>query len=150
MDRLWKIQRWVNLTPHEIVIYAGDKRVAIEPSGNIARVATEHEKLGSATVGEETVDIYSVSYGEVQGLVHVCWNCRLNPQCEAEGRRYDTEMSCSLQEPHTGYLVFSLVLAALREKGIRRSDVFAPDTSPRGAVRDEEGRIIGVRNHLTL
>ncbi len=150
MDRLWKIQRWKNLTPHEIVIYAGDKRVAIPPSGEVARVATEHEKLGSATVGEETVDIYSVSYGEVQGLVHVCWNCRLNPQCEGEGRRYDSEGSCAFQGPNEGYLVSALVLTALREKGVRRSDVFAPDTSPRGAVRDEEGRIVGVRNLLTL
>jgi len=45
-------------------------------------------------------------------------------------------------EDNTVYIVSSLVAQAVaRERG----DVVAPDTSPRSAVRDEQGRIIGVR-----
>ncbi|GIV86608.1 MAG: hypothetical protein KatS3mg054_0637 [Chloroflexus sp.] len=42
----------------------------------------------------------------------------------------------------TVYIVSSLVLSALAGS---RPDVVAPDTSPTGAVRDEAGRIVGVR-----
>lgn len=49
-----------------------------------------------------------------------------------------------LPEPREGtvYIVSLVVLQALQGK---RNDVVAPDTSPAGAVRDEEGRIIGVK-----
>jgi len=49
-----------------------------------------------------------------------------------------------LPEPHEGviYIVSSLVCQALAGK---RNDIVAPDTSPNGAIRDEEGNIIGVR-----
>ncbi|MEM1711524.1 MAG: hypothetical protein QXU12_03910 [Nitrososphaerota archaeon] len=34
--------------------------------------------------------------------------------------------------------------------GVSRPDILAPDTSPSSAVRDSEGRIIGVKALLTL
>ena len=48
-----------------------------------------------------------------------------------------------LPEPREGvvYIVSSLVAQAVRE----REDVVAPDTSPLGAVRDADGRIVGVK-----
>jgi hypothetical protein len=57
----------------------------------------------------------------------------------------------NLPEPSEGttYLVSALVLNALREKGVKRGDVFAPDTSRR-AVRDNEGRIVAVTGLLSL
>jgi len=46
-------------------------------------------------------------------------------------------------EPREGvyYIVSSMVAQALSW----RSDVLAPDTSPASAVRDEQGRIVGIR-----
>lgn len=54
-----------------------------------------------------------------------------------------------LPEPQDGvvYIVSFPVLQALQGK---RSDVVAPDTTPQGAVRDENGQIIGVRGFQTL
>ena len=44
-------------------------------------------------------------------------------------------------QPDTVYIVSLLVLQACPD----RHDLVAPDTSPQGAVRDEQGRIIGVK-----
>jgi len=44
-------------------------------------------------------------------------------------------------QPNTVYIVSSLVAQAI--KG--RDDIVAPDTSPNGVVRDNEGRIVGVK-----
>jgi len=43
--------------------------------------------------------------------------------------------------PSTIFIVSSMVAQAVPH----REDVVAPDTSPEGAIRDEEGRIIGVK-----
>lgn len=61
------------------------------------------------------IPVVSIEYGEVEGLP--------DPQ---EG---------------TIYVVSSIVLQAVKGRG----DVFAPDTSPEGAVRDEKGNVVGVR-----
>ena len=45
------------------------------------------------------------------------------------------------QQPNTVFIVSSLVAQAVPH----RRDVVAPDTSPSGAVRDADGRIIGVK-----
>lgn len=49
-----------------------------------------------------------------------------------------------LPEPmdHTYFIVSGMVLSAL---GDTRPDVIAPDTSPASAVRDPQGRMIGVK-----
>jgi len=44
-------------------------------------------------------------------------------------------------EPNTVFIVSSMVAQAVPH----RDDVVAPDTSPNGVVRDEEGRIVGVK-----
>ena len=41
----------------------------------------------------------------------------------------------------TTYIVSSLVLSHIRD----RTDMVSPDTSPNGAIRDEQGRIMAVR-----
>lgn len=50
-----------------------------------------------------------------------------------------------LPEPQEGtlYLVSLLVRQAAQAQG--RTDVISPDTSPESAIRDVEGRIVGVR-----
>lgn len=45
-------------------------------------------------------------------------------------------------QPDTVFIVSTLVAQALAGT---RDDIVAPDTSPQGAVRDEQGRIIGVK-----
>jgi len=45
-------------------------------------------------------------------------------------------------QPDTIYLVSMVVGQAI---GHTRTDIYGPDTSPAGAVRDAEGRIIGTR-----
>ncbi len=50
-----------------------------------------------------------------------------------------------LPEPQDGkiFIVSSLVAQAAAKLG--RTDVVAPDTSPQGVIRDENGRIVGVK-----
>lgn len=49
------------------------------------------------------------------------------------------------QKPGTFYVVSTLVA-----QNADRGDVLAPDTSPESVVRDEEGRIVGVRRLQTF
>jgi len=112
--------RLINLTPHEITVYTDRGAVSIPPSGQVARVSVTSIEV--ARIGG--IPINRVEYGEVEGLPE--------PQ------------------PNTYYIVSQLVLQALRSAGVSRQDILAPDTSPSSAVRDSEGRIIGVKALLTL
>jgi hypothetical protein len=108
----------INLTPHKIVIYDEDGKRVIEeipPSGAVARVTVTSRVVGRLGV----IPVRKVEYGEIENL----------------------------PDPMEGiyYIVSSVVLIALREKGIHRPDVLAPDTNPDSAVRDSEGRVIGVK-----
>jgi hypothetical protein len=120
---------FVNLTPHEVVIYDQNNNVIlrIPPSGQVARVSQSEELVGYIN----GIPIYSLKYSDIQGLPE--------PQ------------------ENTVYIVSQLVLQALKalkEKGIARArdDVIAPNTGPteNGAVRDSQGRIVGVRSFITL
>jgi len=109
-----------NLTPHKIVVY--------DSSGE--RVVLEVEP--SDTVARVTpkqeelfrigsVPVAKTEFGEVEGL----------------------------PEPKkcTAYVVSTLVLNALKGK---RPDVVAPDTSPQSVIRDEEGRIKGIKRFQVI
>ncbi len=109
------VKRIVNLTPHEVNING----VTVPPSGMVARVATIQTEAGTLVFGEHTFPVVHNTYGEVEGL--------------------------PAPEPGTIYLVSSLVLGALEAQGIYREDVFAPDTSPQGAIRGPDGQIRGVK-----
>lgn len=105
---------FVNLTPHEVVLFRGDEVVMrIPPSGKIARVGVKQEQIGEVA----GVPVVKNVYGDVEGL--------------------------PAPRPNTFYIVSSIVLS--RVEG--RDDVVAPDTGPT-AVRDEAGRIIGVRRFV--
>ena len=62
------------------------------------------------------IDVVKTTFGEVEGL----------PSPEKD----------------TVYIVSTLVLNALKGS---RPDVVAPDTGPESAIRDESGRIVGIR-----
>jgi len=112
----------VNLTPHEIVVYSSDTVLRIPPSGRVARVATKEVLVGSVN----GVPVFKTEYGDIEGL----------PE----------------PKENTVYVVSLLVLQALRARGVERNDVVAPNSGPgpHGAVRDSEGRIIGVRSFIVL
>ena len=85
----------------------------------VARVATVQTDAGALIFDGHTFPVVHNTYGEVEGLPD--------------------------PEPGTIYLVSALVLSALEAQGIYRDDVFAPDTSPKGAIRGPDGQIKGVR-----
>lgn len=106
----------INTTPHEINIRLLQGTLAIPPSGTIARVAVE----AVPTWAVDGIPVTVQQYGEVEGL------------------------PLALEIPEdTIYLVSGLVLSRLGSE--YQGKVFAPDTSPAGAVRNESGQIIGVK-----
>jgi hypothetical protein len=110
--------RFVNLTPHEVVIYHAHTQnvvLRVPPSGRIARATTNTEIVGE--VGG--VPIRKVRYGVIIDLPNPIEN--------------------------TVYIVSTIVLLALQAKGIKRDDVVSPDTNPDSVVRDAQGRILGVK-----
>lgn len=66
------------------------------------------------------IPVVSQTYGEIEGLP--------DPQ------------------PGVVYIVSMVVRQAAQAQG--RTDVVSPDTSPQGAIRDEQGRIIAVRGFV--
>jgi hypothetical protein len=109
------VAKVINLTPHEIRI----GEATFPPSGVVARVATVQTDAGAVVFDGHTFPVVHNTYGAVEGLPD--------------------------PEPGTVYLVSTLVLSALEAQGIYRDDVFAPDTSPQGVIRGEDGQIKGVK-----
>lgn len=115
----------INLTPHDINVELVDgRRVSIPRSGRLARVAAEVEPAGTLSLADCNVPVPLVRamHGDVEGLP--------DPQED------------------TVYIVSTRVLLALREKGVMRDDVVAPDTGPT-AIR-LGGHIQAVRRFVTL
>jgi len=107
----------VNLTPHTINIVTedGTQILSLESQG-IARVAATTEVVGQLKVGEVVVPQTHTTFGEVEGL----------PE----------------QAPGVGYIVSNMIISALAQQGIHRTDLFTPGMQ----VRDDQGRVIGCRS----
>lgn len=111
--------KFVNLTPHEIVVRLPDGTDRVFPSEGNARVAVrqkEHAKW-------DGIPIFSNYYGGVEGLPD-----------------YQTD---------TCYIVSLMVINALKAEspdGIIRGDVVSPDSGPT-AIR-EDGKIVAVRGFV--
>lgn len=111
------MSKFMNLTPHEIVIRVGDVDCKIPPSGMVARVVELEPEIYPVSEcpvidGVVIPCIAPVQYGEVEGLPDRSGNLI--------------------------YIVSAMVLAR-----VRRSDVFAPDTG-KTAIRNEKGHIVAV------
>lgn len=106
----------INLTPHAVTVQGPAGSITVEPSGTVARVATEEQDAGTVN----GVPVVTRQFGEVQGIPS------------------DTELDA---QGYDGALVSALVLSALEGQG--RARVFAPDTGP-SAVRNEDGQIVAV------
>jgi hypothetical protein len=105
----------INLTPHPITIVVGEDKVEIPPSGQVARVTQGYRDLGTLELGDTNIPVVASTYGDIAGLPP--------------------------EEPGVFYVTSGLVAQAAWAMG--RLDVLAPDTGA-GAVRDEQGRIVGV------
>jgi len=106
----------VNLTPHPIVVRTDNGDITFPASGQVARVTCRQELAGYVLLDGVQIPIQRTTFGQVEGL----------------------------PEPQDGvvYIVSGLVMTALAGT---RDDVVQPDTSPAGAIRDADGRIIAVR-----
>ena len=139
---------FVNLTPHEIVVYDESGKnviLRIPPSGQIARVHSEQVVVEKV----DGIPVVVTVYSEVEGLPPVCENCKIYGQKNCplirgytkEKIKENTNTNfCVLQVPKKYFIVSSIVA-----QHVSREDVLAPDTSPDSVVRDEKGRILGVR-----
>jgi len=109
--------RIINLTPHEVVVMSegGEEILRVPPSGQVARVSVKSEVVGEVN----GIPIRKTVYGDIVGL----------PEPRS----------------NTIYIVSTIVLIALKDKGIHRNDVVSPDTNPDSVVRDSQGRIVGVK-----
>jgi hypothetical protein len=118
----WKVK---NYTPHAITLYddKGEHILAVLPSCGHARVREipiGKEKHLTKILG---VPVIGEEYGEIEGLP---------PRDD---------------EPDTFYIVS---LPCFYARGHQRTDLIAPDTGIEGVVRDQDGRIIGVKRFIRL
>jgi len=127
-------KRIINLTPHPItVVGEGDQRVTIDPAGHVARVGTVESPAGELIL----------EGGLEAPLIKRAWGDVILP----------TPADVGVDDPTSVVLVVSsLVGEAIRAKGLPQewegATVVAPDTGPQSAVRDKDGRIIGVRRFV--
>ncbi len=109
----------INLTPHAITFRnASGGFKTIEPSGSVARVDSIAKTFTFQLI--MGVPVQEVEFGEIIDL----------PESD------DSESI---------FIVSGIVLEAMKQKGIRRSDVIAPATGPKDeAIRNEKGHIVAV------
>jgi len=122
------MRKFVNLTPHEIkIITTSGREIIVPPSGKVFRLEEEDEAMG-----------------DIEGIEVV----RRTFKVPAEAK----EM---FDDPEAVYIVSLPALMAL--KTVRKEHpelmdivtICAPDTGA-GAVRDEQGRIVGTRRLITI
>lgn len=96
------------------------KKITIPRTGIIARISQQREIVGHIEYKGEEIAMVRTRYGKVEGL----------PE---------------RPEPDTLYIVSSQVAQALSRDPAWRGKLVVPDTGPGSAVRDQKGRIIGVK-----
>jgi len=110
-----KIERLINLTPHPLNLMGDEGELVIPPSGRIARAREERELIEYLILEGRKIPVYKVRYGEVIDLPP--------------------------PEPGVIYVVSSITAQAVARTDPGRDDVVIPGDP----VRDQEGRIIGMR-----
>ena len=113
----------INLTPHDINICLTDKceeKISIPKSGIIARVQQSRKIIGTIKINNIDIPIVKTTYGKVEGLPEK-------------------------PEQNTYYIVSLVVAQALKDDPEWCKHLLVPDTGPGSVVRDENGRIIGVK-----
>ena len=108
----------VNLTPHPIVLVGANGNRWTFPSSGVCRVTSNAGAL-TDVAGIPVPVAGATTFGAIEGL----------------------------PAPVDGvvFIVSGMVASALVSSGVSRPDVLVPGTGPNdGAVRDEQGRIVGV------
>ena len=107
--------KFVNLTPHRIVVRQPHGDLIIDPSGQVARLKTR--QVVEHPWGYDMPPLATTTLEGIEGL----------------------------PEPEEGtiFVVSTLVAQAAARYG--RRDVVSPDTGPESAIRDESGQIVAVR-----
>ncbi len=112
----------VNLTPHEIVVLSQGIEVRYPPTSPSARVIVERRHISTIQDGDTVIPVYGQIFGKVENV----------------------------PPPRDGtmYIVSAMVLSALKLDPLHHDDVVAPDTSPEGAIRDADGKIVAVKGFV--
>ena len=105
----------INLTPHAIKVYTSDGVKEIPPSGEIVRLTEQTQKMGQLL----GVPLVRVKMGAP----------RLSSNVLSKGKVF----------------IVSEIARPILQKKYRKYLFVSPDTGPNSAVRDESGRIIGVK-----
>lgn len=114
----------VNLTPHDITVIPEGKPELETTYPNFGVVTRVKETVKPAGEINEGIVLVKKSFGKIVDL----------PDGKGE----------------TMYIVSSFVLAALKAKKSRRTDILCPDTGMESAIRGNDGRIKGVRRLICL
>jgi len=126
-NRLWyPIFRWeadmknfLNLTPHDVTVFLENgEKIVFKRSGRVARINVFHFDAGHIIVDGKKIPLTYVEYGEVEGL----------PE-------YDPSL----------FIIVSQMVAQALQGSKWSGHILVPDTSPQNVVRDEKGRILGVK-----
>lgn len=128
----------INTTPHSIVLYAGDRKMEIPPEENIQlRVNIETKEGGKINLGDEVPFEVTLITSRPTGVDDEIVNKILK----------------AAKEVKELWIITSRAAAELLKKKIygeigaepARIKITVPATGPGYAVRDENGRIIGVK-----
>ena len=133
------MEKILNLTPHDVVIYKENKPVAVFPSAGSIRL-TEKIKEASPVAGIPTV------ITEFNG-VSVVLSQDFCTQVQ------DAAVIVSLpvlQAIRENPFIKEKIKKVLKDKNINLKAIVAPDTGNDSVVRDDKGRIIGVKRFKTI
>lgn len=132
----------INCTPHPLTVNGRE----FPSSGIVPRVSTTIKKVGTI----DGILVVKTVFGSVEGLPKesvVCNKCGMEEvgfydEVFDGDKNRSYACSCGGEFERNIYIVSTIVLSALNG---RRDDVFAPDTSPSSAIRNEKGQIVGVK-----
>jgi len=134
-----------NRTPHAIHWHCGDGVITIPPEGEPLRLHERREEGGVIA----TIRLLSVNLPEPKWLPAPSNdnNCGQEPfLATAEPGKPCTDASGEFEYAPVLFIVSMAVAQYAATEG--RLDFIAPDTSTAGAVRDSDGRIVGVRGFV--
>jgi len=133
------MEKILNLTPHDVVIYMENEPVATFPSIGSIRL-TEKIKKANPIIGIPTV-VTTFDGVSVVLSQNFCTQVQ------------DAVIIVSLpvlQAVKENPFLLEKIKKVLREKGIFLKTIVAPDTGNDSVVRDDKGRIVGVRRFKTI
>ena len=123
----------VNLTPHDVTVYTGDRRAHVfSCSGMVARVTSARQELLEVIFDE--VDVYEPQ--QANGAILECTDA----DADADAIIVLPMVAEYLQNEMSTDFVLTTNF-----DGKHDLRVFAPDTGPESVVRNDEGVNVGVR-----